>query len=222
MSLAKRIGIASLIQETNTFSLLPSTYADFEIQGLWFGEEIFAKTENLNLEISGAISRLKELNLFPIPIMRAWAMSGGVLNAESFNRLREKLLKGLQNAGNLDGVILNLHGALVSDSESQGDAKLVEDVRELVGNDVPIVVTHDLHANVGKRIIAAATAVIGYKTYPHVDQGATGARAAELLAIALDRKGLMKTVLAKVDILIPAEIQPILEYPMSKVRNLAE
>ena len=82
--------------------------------------------------------------------------------------------------------------------------------------------THDLHANVGKRIVAAATAVIGYKTYPHIDQGDTGARAAELLAIALDKPNQMNTALEKVNILIPAEIQPIKDFPMNKVRELAD
>ena len=217
-----RIGVASLIQETNTFSLLPSTYADFESQGTWFGDEIFTKSQGLNLEISGAIIRLKELGLEPIPIVRAWAMSGGVLEEESFNRLRADLLDGLRKAGSLDGVILNLHGALVSERELQGDAKFVEDVRKLLGDNIPIIVTHDLHANVGKRIVAAATAVIGYKTYPHVDQGATGAKAAELSKIALNEVGKVRSLLAKVNIMIPAEIQPILEYPMNIIRKLAD
>ncbi len=217
-----RIGVASLIQETNTFSPLPSTYADFESQGLWFGAEILPNVENLNLEISGSLSRLRELDFLPVPIMRAWAMSGGVLKESDFNRLRQELLSGLRNTGDLNGVILNLHGALVTENEFQGDAKIVEDVRGLVGNHIPIIVTHDLHANVGERIVAAATAVIGYKTYPHVDQGATGARAAELVATALKRKGEMRTILAKVNMLIPAEIQPILEYPMSKIRKFAD
>ncbi len=222
MSSIRRIAVASLIQETNTFSLLPSTYADFESQGIWFGEEIFANAENLNLEISGAISRLRELDFLPVPIMRAWAMSGGVLKENDFNRMRQELLSGLRNAGKLDGVILNLHGALVVENEFQGDARIVEDVRGLVGNNIPLIVTHDLHANLGERIVAAATAVIGYKTYPHVDQGATGARAAELVASALERKSEMSTILAKVNMLIPAEIQPILEYPMSKIRKFAD
>ena len=218
----KRIAVASIIQESNTFSFLPSTYADFESQGIWFGDEIIEKTKGLNLEISGAIARLNELKLLPLPIMRAWAMSGGTLEEVSFLRLREELLAGLKLAGSLDGVILNLHGALVSDQEFQCDARFTEDVRQLVGPDVPIIVTHDLHANVGKRIVAAATAVIGYKTYPHIDQGDTGARAAELLAIALDKPNQMNTALEKVNILIPAEIQPIKDFPMNKVRELAD
>ena len=222
MTPGKRIAVASIIQESNTFSILKSSYADFESQGIWFGDQIIQKTDGLNLEISGAISRLKELDLHPIPIMRAWAMSGGTLEEASFTRLRAELIAGLESVGALDGVILNLHGALVSDEEFQCDARFTEDVRQLVGPDVPIVVTHDLHANVSKRIVAAATAVIGYKTYPHIDQGDTGARAAELIAIALGNPGEMDTSLEKANILIPAEIQPIREFPMNQIRQLAD
>lgn len=222
MSSLKRIAVASIIQETNTFSLQPSTYADFESQGIWFGEEVKIKSEGLNLEITGAMSRLEELGYVALPVMRAWAMSGGILEEKSFTRLRTELTRGISAAGEIDGVILNLHGALVSDDEFHCDARFVEDVRELVGPNIPIVVTHDLHANVGTRIVAAATSVIGYKTYPHIDQGDTGARAAELLDVVLQGKSTMKTVLQKVNILIPAEIQPILDYPMKMVRELAD
>ena len=214
--------MASIIQETNTFSLQPSTYADFESQGVWFGEEIVAKSSGLNLEIAGAISRLQELGYEAIPIMRAWAMSGGTLEESSFTRLRDELKAGIESADALDGVILNLHGALVSDNEFHCDARFVEDIRSALGAEIPLIVTHDLHANVGTRIVAAATAVIGYKTYPHVDQGDTGARAAELIDLALMQSHKMKTVLKKVNILIPAEIQPILNYPMNIIRQLAD
>jgi len=222
VSSKKRIAVASIIQETNTFSLQPSTYADFESQGVWFGDEIIRQGTGLNLEISGAISRLKELDYEAIPIMRAWAMSGGILEESSFTRLRNELKQGIVSAGPLDGVILNLHGALVSDEEFHCDARFVEDVREIIGPDIPLIVTHDLHANVGTRIVAAATSVIGYKTYPHVDQGDTDARAAELIDISFTEIAEMKTVLKKVNMLIPAEIQPILNYPMNIIGELAD
>lgn len=222
MSNKKRIAVASIIQETNTFSLQPSTYADFESQGVWFGEEIVTNSFGLNVEIAGSISRLQELDYEVIPIMRAWGMSGGTLEESSFTRLRDELKIGIGSVGALDGVILNLHGALVSDEEFHCDARFVEDVRNIIGAEIPLIVTHDLHANVGTRIVAAATSVIGYKTYPHVDQGDTGARAAELIDIALKQDQELKTVLQKVNILIPAEIQPILNYPMNVIRQLAD
>jgi microcystin degradation protein MlrC len=217
-----RIAVASVIQETNTFSLTSTNYSDFESQGLWFGDAIFENTRGLNVEINGALTRLKTLNLSPIPIIRAWAMSGGTLTEESFNRLRQELRSGLKSAGDLDGVILNLHGALVSETEFQCDARIVEDVRELLGKDIPIVVTHDLHANVTSRIVAAATAVIGFRTYPHIDQGDTGARAADLMSECLAGHGAMRTSLTKVNMLIPAEVQSTENFPMKVLRDLAD
>ena len=217
-----RIAVASVIQETNTFSLTSTNYSDFESQGLWFGDAILENMHGLNIEINGALSRLRALNLTPIPIIRAWAMSGGILTEESFNRLRRELCSGLELAGHLDGVILNLHGALVSETEFQCDARIVEDVRELLGKDLPIIVTHDLHANVTSRIVAAATAVIGFRTYPHIDQGETGARAADLMSQCLAGYGAMRTSLTKVNMLVPAEVQSTENFPMKVLRNLAD
>jgi microcystin degradation protein MlrC len=218
----QRIAVASIIQETNTFSPRPSGLDDFHAQGLWLGEEARTRSAGSNTEIAGAIERLESAGVEVIPIIRAWAMSDGVLDSDSLIELEAMLLRGLTSAGQLDAVILCLHGALVSAEHYSADARLTEVTRGAVGPDVPVIVTHDLHANVTGAIVDSATALIGFHTYPHVDQGDTGRRAADL-ALAACRDGVrLSTVLVKCPMLIPAEAQAIADEPMASIRMLAD
>ena len=115
-----------------------------------------------------------------------------------------------------------MHGALVCDTDPHADAALTEAVRGVIGPDVPLIVTHDLHANLTQRILRSADALLGYLTYPHVDQGDTGRRGAELLVEALIRGQRPSTVLAKRPMLVPAEAQALADPPMSRLRQLAD
>ncbi|MEU8270618.1 M81 family metallopeptidase [Sphaerisporangium sp. NPDC049002] len=217
-----RIAVASLIQETNTFSPRPSTLDDFVAQGLWLGTEAADRSAGTNTELAGAVQRIEEAGARPVPIMRAWAMSGGVLDGDGFTSLRRLLLDGLVAAGPVDALVLCLHGALVADGEAAADAALAESTRAVLAPGVPLIVTHDLHANVTLRIVRAADALVGFHTYPHVDQGDTGRRAADLaLRAAVDglRPG---TVLAKRPMLVPAESQALSDPPMARLRAIAD
>ena len=91
---------------------------------------------------------------------------------------------GLRDAlatGPLAGVLLALHGAMVTERDEDGDALLLEAARRTVGPDVPIVATLDLHANISRRMVDAADLLIGYRTYPHVDMAERATEACVLL-----------------------------------------
>lgn len=216
-----RIAVASVIQETNTFASQPSTLDDFASQGLWLGEEADRLSRGSNSEIAGALRRLAESDAIGIPLIRAWAMSGGVLQAAALDELERLLGAELQGVGEVDGFVLCLHGALVAEHDPSADARLAELVREAIGDDVPLIVTHDLHANVTERIIGVVDALIGYHTYPHVDQGQTGARAASL-ALQAAAGVPLRTTLAKRRMLVPAEGQALADEPMRGLRALAD
>ncbi|MFY1631767.1 M81 family metallopeptidase [Solwaraspora sp. WMMB335] len=215
-----RVAVASVIQETNTFSPRATTLDDFTAQGLWTGAEADRCSRGTNTEIAGALTALAGAGAEPVPLLRAWAMSGGTLTGDAFAVLRGLLVDGLA-AARADAALLCLHGALVADGEPAADAALVEAARAVLGPDRPLVVTHDLHANVTARIVAAADAVLGFHTYPHVDQGDTGRRGAALVlrALAGERLG---TVLAKRPMLVPAESQAVADPPMRRLRELAD
>jgi microcystin degradation protein MlrC len=220
--MAKRVGVASIIQETNTFSANQSTMQDFELQGIWLGADVVTQSQGMNIEVAGSLERLRTHGFEAVPLMRAWAMSGGVLLDTELMKMKALLKREILSAGTLDGLILNLHGALVSESDDHTDAQISEFAREILGPDVPIVVTHDLHGNPSRRIVAASDALIGFRTYPHIDQGDTGRRAADLMNELLSNNRRLGTVLNKLNMIIPAETMGTSDQPLLQIRDLAD
>ncbi|MGH9173714.1 MAG: M81 family metallopeptidase, partial [Vicinamibacterales bacterium] len=96
-----------------------------------------------------------------------------------------------------DGVLLALHGAMVSEVDDDADGWLLSRIRETLGPEVPIVATLDLHANISQRMIDNADIVIGYDTYPHVDQRERAREAADLLMRLIRREIKPTTALVK-------------------------
>ena len=220
--MAKRVGVASIIQETNTFSANQSTMQDFEIQGIWLGADVETQSQGMNIEVAGSLERLRTHGFEAVPLMRAWAMSGGVFLETELTKMKALLKREILSAGTLDGLILNLHGALVSESDDHTDAQIAEFAREILGPEVPIVVTHDLHGNPSRRIVAASDALIGFRTYPHIDQGDTGRRAADLMNELLSNNRRLGTVLKKLNMIIPAETMGTSDQPLLQIRELAD
>ena len=217
-----RIAVASIIQESNTFSPQPSTLADFEAQGLWLGAEAAELSQGTNTEFAGAMEVLADGGVEAVPLVRAWAMSSGTLTRGAFSALRDLLADSLTAAGALDGLVLCLHGALAAENEPDADGALAELARSLLGPGVPLVVTHDLHANLTQRIVAAVSSLVGFRTYPHIDQGDTGRRAATLMLREIRGEAPARTVLAKRPMIVPPEAQYLAEPPMATIRALAD
>jgi len=220
--MAKRVGVASIIQETNTFSANQSTMQDFELQGIWLGADVVTQSQGMNIEVAGSLERLRTHGFEAVPLMRAWAMSGGVFLDDELAKMKALLKQEISAAGKLDGLILNLHGALINESDDHTDAQIAEFAREIFGPDVPIVVTHDLHGNPSRRIVAASDALIGFRTYPHIDQGDTGRRAADLMKELLSNNRRLGTVLKKLNMIIPAETMGTSDQPLLQIRELAD
>ena len=220
--MAKRVGVASIIQETNTFSANRTTMQDFEIQGIWVGAEVETKSHGMNIEVAGSLEQLRTHGFEAIPLIRAWAMSGGIFLDNELAKMKALLNKQISAAGKLDGLILNLHGALVNESDDHTDAQIAEFAREILGDQIPIVITHDLHANPSRRIVAASDGLIGFRTYPHIDQGDTGRRAADLMNQLLANNHKLGTVLKKLNMIIPAETMGTSDQPLLQIRELAD
>ena len=138
-----------------------------------------------NTEVAGALAEVNRTGAEAVPVARAWAMSSGPVTKGALRELSSLLADELARAGHLDGLALSLHGALVSEDGGSGDLVLLRTAREVLGPQAVIGVCLDLHANVTKALVREADAVIGYLTYPHVDQGSTGARIARLVTRAL-------------------------------------
>ena len=213
-----RIGVASLVQETNTFSPKPTVREDYTVL---LGEDALGTLAGTNTEFAGAVARLEEMGAEVVPLLAAWALPSGRVTDETFEYLAGLLDRELDRALPLDGLVLSLHGAMAAASIFDADAALIEVVRGRIGS-VPLGVCLDLHANVTERMIELADVMVGYHTEPHVDMASTGERIARLVVRTVRSEIVPAMALAKRPMLVPAEGMRTDIGPMSEVRNLAD
>ncbi len=180
-----RIAIGGFQHETNTFAPSPADYAAFEAGGGWpgvqYGEPLFAAVAGANIPAAGAIDALRAAGHQLVGTAWAAASPSAAVTSDAFERIAGEMVKRLQEALPVDGVYLDLHGAMVSERYDDGEGELLRRVREAVGPRVPVAVSLDLHCNFTRAMFERADAFVAYRTYPHVDMAETGARAAQLL-----------------------------------------
>lgn len=217
-----RIGVASIMQETNTWSLVPCTIEDFTCHGLVTGPAVWDRFAETNTEIGGAMRAIAaEAGCVPVPLVRAWANSSGRLTRATLDELCRLLVEELRRSP-IDGLVLALHGAMAAEGLDGADAAVLDAARRALGPDVPIGVCLDLHANVTRALVRSAAFVTGYHTYPHTDMGETGARAARLLIARLRGRAAPVTALAKRPMLVPAEAMSTDGGPLGALRASAD
>lgn len=199
-----RVAIAEFKQESNTFVTQCTTLADFGAWHHWRGGEATEGSRNTNVEMAGFIDVLEEAGVEVVPIIATFAMSGGKVSDKAYDALLAELLDGLREAQSFDGVLLALHGAMVTESDDDPDGTTIAAVRQLIGPDIPLVVTMDLHANVTALNVSEADAIVGFRTSPHIDQRDTGQRGAKIMMKML-REGVRPTMaFVKVPMVVPA------------------
>ena len=216
-----RIAIGGFQHETNTFAPARADYAAFEAGGGWpgvqAGEAIFSAVEGANIPAAGAIEALRARGHRLVPTVWAAASPSGPVTAHAFERIAGGIAERLTAAGPLDGVYLDLHGAMVTDRYDDGEAELLRRVRHAVGPGVPVVASLDLHANVSRSMLAFADGLVAYRTYPHVDMAETGARAARLLDALLAEGRRPAHAYATLDYLVPIPSQCTLAEPARRL-----
>jgi microcystin degradation protein MlrC len=176
-----RFFVAMVSHETNTFSPIRTDRRQFETRDLRYGGEILEAYRGTGTCLGGMIDAADARGIALVPSLAAAASPAGRVAKEFYAEVRDRLLADLRTAGPLDGVLLDLHGAMVVEGLDDGEGDLLAAVRAAVGA-VPIAVTLDFHANVTRAMAEAATLLHGYKTYPHVDMEARGREAAVRLA----------------------------------------
>ena len=175
-----RIAVGCIGHETNTFSPVTTTIDNFKNGSYHRGDEIIAAFRGTRTITGGFLDVAEQLNLQPVPLLWAFATPSGMVEQTAYQTLKAEFLTLLQNAGKLDGVLLDLHGAMVTDELEDAEGDLIQAVREIVG-ETWIVTTLDLHANITAKMAQFSDVIIGFDTYPHVDCYERGFEAGQLL-----------------------------------------
>lgn len=180
-----RIAVGGFQHETNTFAPHRADYAAFERADSWpplvRGAALFDAMAGLNLPLAGFIEAARGQARELLPLAWCSAEPSGYVTEDAFERIAALLLEELRGAAPVDAVYLDLHGAMVCEHHEDGEGELLRRVRDSVGTDTPIVISLDLHANVTAAMLANCDGMTIYRTYPHLDMAASGARAFELL-----------------------------------------
>ncbi|MDR3531181.1 MAG: M81 family metallopeptidase [Rhodopila sp.] len=185
MTRPPRIALLGFSIECNRFAPI-ATEADFQTRTLIGGPDMIADARSpaphMLGELPGFLAAMDETGPWePVPSLLAMAEPNGPVEQAFFDRLMQRWEKDLIDAGQLDGVYLVLHGAGLTTGDHDPEATLLALVRRIVGPDVPVVATFDLHANVSDADVTLLNGFIGYRTNPHLDMRERGAEAAVLL-----------------------------------------
>ncbi|EDP66277.1 MlrC-like protein [alpha proteobacterium BAL199] len=218
-----RIAIGGFQHETNTFAPTKAEYDAFTRGGGWpalvSGEAMFEAVAGINISVAGFIEGARASGHDLVPTTWAAASPSAEVTDDAFDRISGLIVDGLRAAlaaGNLDAVYLCLHGAMVTESHEDGEGELLRRVRAVVGPDLPVVASLDLHGNITRACFDAATAMVAYKTYPHIDMADTGRRTAAILDKILV-EGVPFKAFRQLEFLIPLSWQCTMAEPSGPI-----
>jgi len=215
-----KIALASFLHEAHSFAT-PTAMERFREHHLAFDPEEIRRKAGTSTEIAGVFDAASKLGFDLNPLFYAFPLPGGPLTAETFDFFCSKLIEGLKQHAPLDGVILNLHGAMVAENALDAEGEFARAARETVGPKIPIVATLDCHGNVSELMVKSTDALIPYDTNPHVDCYERGVQAARLLKDILDGKVKPVTALAKPPLIPVPQRQNGAQPPLRDVWALA-
>ncbi|MFT4066931.1 M81 family metallopeptidase [Paraburkholderia sp.] len=220
-----KILIAGFQHETNTFAPTRASWSSF-VQGEGFppmvrGADVFG-LRDVNVPIGGFIKVMEANGHELIPVIWAGASASAHVTTDAFERIGGEIIAAVGKGG-FDAIYLDLHGAMVTEQHDDGEGELLERVRRIVGDRMPVVVSLDLHANVTARMFSLASALVAYRTYPHVDMAETGERAARILDDLMRERRPLHGALRRVPFLIPVNgMCTLVEPARGMYRLLAE
>lgn len=211
-----RIGIASVYHETNTYSPRATDLESFRAFELERGIRVLERHARTRTVIGGALDAARSE---VVPLTSAGAWPSGPTSAEAAEQILSMLDEDLTGAGHLDGIFLNLHGAMVADEHPDMEAEVVALIRRCRPG-IPIVAVLDLHANPSEEFTRQCNAIVGYQTYPHVDMWERGRQATQILDTIITGQS-SRTFLAKLPILSPPITQATGDRPMEPLLKMA-
>src|ERR1700738_2029555 len=212
-----RIAVGGFLHETNTFAPTKATFADFQHGGGWpamtEGPDVLKVMRRINVGLAGFVDSAEANGGELIPTIACGASPSAHVTKDAFERIVKVMVDGIAAAGPIDAVYLDLHGAMVTEHLDDGEGEILARVRRVIGKDVPLVTSLDLHANVTPDMMEHADALIAYRTYPHVDMADTGRAAARHLALLLHTKQRFAKAFRQLPFLIPISWQCTNDQP---------
>jgi microcystin degradation protein MlrC len=184
--------------ETNTFSILPTTLESFHQQYYYDTlEEITKQRKGTKSSIGATFEAAEKYDWNLTQTIVASANPSGKLTNDTFDTMANQILSPLSLEKKYDGILLHLHGAMVTESYEDAEGELLQRVRNVVGNEIPIFVTLDLHGNISAKMASLSSCLLAVRTYPHIDYYEMGIRAADLLQATMEGKIQPYTVIGK-------------------------
>src|SRR5580692_9764328 len=221
-----RIAVGGFLHETNTFAPTKATYDDFVHGGGWpamaQGPDVLKVMRHINVGLAGFVEAAEANGWEMVPTISCGASPSAHVTEDAFERIVKVIIDGIKAAGQIDAVYLDLHGAMVTEHFDDGEGEVLRRVRDVIGKDLPLVVSLDLHANVTPQMVEHADALIAYRTYPHVDMADTGRAAAKHLALLLRTKQRFAKAFRQLPFLIAISWQCTNDEPCKSIyRGLA-
>ena len=218
-----RVAVGGILTETNTFATAKTGYADFtrkRAPGMVAGAAMLKQFRNVHAPVGGFIKEAEIAGLELIPLIWTFAQPGGKVRHAVYTRLRNRFLAGLKKALPVDGVLLDLHGAMVTDRCEDTEGDFLGHIRKMVGEQVPVITTLDFHANITPLMARKANALIGYDTYPHADCLERGVEAARLMAATIRKKIRPVIAFRQIPLLMSLTRQCTLIPPMADILKI--
>jgi len=218
-----RIAIGGISHESSTLSTVPTTLQHFRERGWSESDELLRVYTGTKSPIGGFIDAARDAAFEVVPTMMASAVPAGPVNAEATEILTNRLagmISDAHQAQPLDGILLNLHGAMVSELDDDGESYIVRAIRAVVGDELPIVVDLDLHGNISQELVDLVSIAVAYDEYPHTDPYERAYECGILMAKIVRGGAKPTAALIKIPMLTAIQKQHTHAEPMLGVKHL--
>ena len=183
-----RFALAGISHETNTFHGTPTEYENFEKSGMLLRGKEIEKLYDSPSTIGGFYNASENFGFDLVPLLFATTGPLGTITSKAFEKLISEIIDLIETEGPFDAVLLNLHGAAVSEKFDDMDGEITKRVRSQIGPDIPFGINLDMHANVSEKMILNTDVTTVYQTTPHLDADETGYKCAELIYKTLTKE----------------------------------
>jgi len=214
-----QIAVGGFWHETNSFSPWRTGRESFAPPGgaILRGSDEMTGRLLSNCPVAGFVSELEQLGYIAVPVVDAFATPSGTISRETYEAISNELVEGMLSVDRVGAFLVSLHGAAVADGCLDPEGEIMCRLRTGQPN-CPIGVVLDHHAGVTEELVAAADLVVGYKTEPHIDMAACGAKAAReiarLMAGDVER---IDRCLIRLPVLLPIENLLTTRGPLAEV-----